>query len=54
MQRKQLSTAIEVILTNPPEDIIESELLEGYEELNEKCDLVIIKIKKRKNKNGKK
>jgi len=55
MQRKQLSTAIEtVILSIPSQDGVETEILEDYEKLNEKCDKVITKIKIRKDKNGKK
>lgn len=56
MQRKQLSTAIEtVILSLPSQEGVETEILEDYEKLNEKCDQVITKIKVRKDKkSGKK
>jgi hypothetical protein len=57
MQRKQLSTAIELVISSSPSqaESVEAEILEDYEKLNEKCDKVITKIKVRKEKkNGKK
>lgn len=57
MQRKQLSAAIEMVILNTPSqtDSVETEILEDYEKLNEKCDKVITKIKVRKEKkSGKK
>jgi hypothetical protein len=56
MQRKQLSTAIEMVISSIPSQTenVESEILEDYEKLNEKCDKVITKIKVRKEKKNEK
>jgi hypothetical protein len=51
--RTQLAKVIEEVIESEkidPEDV-NPEMLNGYKSLNEKCDVVISKIKKRKSKN---
>jgi len=51
MQRKQLNTALDVILAETPEDLpqVEEQIVDEYKKLGEKVDIVISKIKTRKN-----
>lgn len=56
MQRKQLNTAIDMILVEAPEDLppVEEQIVDEYKKLGEKVDTVISKIKDRKNNRKKK
>jgi galactitol-specific phosphotransferase system IIB component len=50
--RKQLAEVIEnIITTEEVEAEIEAAIVEDYKKLNDKCDIVISKIKSRKGKN---
>lgn len=40
----------EIVSLNEHSDKLESEILEEYEKLNDKCDLILIKRKRRKEK----
>lgn len=55
MQRKQLNTALDTILVDPPENLpqVEEAIVDDYKKLAEKVETVISKIKDRK-KNRKK
>ena len=50
--RKRLANVIDQILTSEQEklDAVEVSTVEDYKKLNDKCDAVIVKIKKRKGK----
>jgi len=50
--RKRLANVIDQILTSEQEklDTVEVSTVEDYKKLNDKCDAVIVKIKKRKGK----
>lgn len=48
MSRKKIDAQIsKIIIENPPS--VETAIIDEYKELNDKCDIVITKIKKRKN-----
>lgn len=49
MSRKNIDTQIGKMLTEENLISVESTIIEEYKELNDKCDTVITKIKKRKN-----
>ena len=51
MQRKQINTALDMILVDSPEDLpeVEGQIVDDYKKLGEKVDTVISKIKDRKN-----
>lgn len=56
MQRKQLNTALDIILADAaPEDLpqVEEQIVDDYKKLGEKVDTVISKIKDRKKKSKK-
>jgi len=50
--RKRLANVIDQILTSEQEKLetVEVSTVEDYKKLNDKCDAVIVKIKKRKGK----
>jgi hypothetical protein len=50
MQRKQLNTALNIILADEPETLpeVEEQIVDDYKKLGEKVDTVISKIKDRK------
>jgi hypothetical protein len=50
--RKQLANVIDQILTSEKEQLeeVEASTVDDYKKLNDKCDAVIVKIKKRKGK----
>ncbi len=54
--RQQVSSVIDkIILDETDTELVEKETVSGYKELNDKCDVVISKIKNRKaKKQGKK
>ena len=54
--RKQLATVIDQILTTEKEQLeeLETTTVDDYKKLNDKCDVVINKIKDRKGKKSKK
>lgn len=52
-RRKQLTNVIEQIVSTGEVDKVEESIIKDYEELKEKCDSLITKIKSRKKK-GKK
>lgn len=56
MQRKQLNTALDLILVEETEELpaVEEQIVDEYKKLGEKVDTVISKIKDRKNNRKKK
>jgi len=52
MQRKQLNTALDLVLIESKEDVsqVEEQIVDDYKKLSEKVDTVIAKIKDRKSK----